>query len=181
MSIFTEDYLRKKALTKILDSSIQYFSKTSEMANFDIFLSHSFLDKEVVKGLYNTLTEQGFSVYVDWIVDPDLNRSFVTKESAEKIRKRMDQSRSLLYAISTNAEMSKWMPWELGYVDGHTRHKCAILPVTKTSESKFERMEYLKLYPIVNVSFKFTGSKPDISIQMFDYGTGQPLVNWIKY
>lgn len=78
------------------------------MANFDIFLSHSFLDKEVVKGLYNTLTEQGFSVYVDWIVDSDLNRSFVTKESAEKIRKRMDQSRSLLYAISTNAEMSKW-------------------------------------------------------------------------
>lgn len=91
------------------------------------------MDKEVVKGLYNTLTEQGFSVYVDWIVDPDLNRSFVTKESAEKIRKRMDQSRSLLYAISTNAEMSKWMPWELGYVDGIPGHKCAILPVTKTS------------------------------------------------
>lgn len=127
------------------------------------------------------LTEQGFSVYVDWIVDPDLNRNFVTKESAENIRKRMDQSRSLLYAISIHAEMSKWMPWELGYIDGHSRHKCAILPVAKTSASKFERMEYLKLYPIVNVNMGYTGSQPDIKIQMSDYETGQALSNWIRY
>lgn len=179
MNIFTEDYLRTKAMTNLSESQVRYFSKSTEASNFDIFLSHSFLDKEVVEGLYNTLTEQRFSVYVDWIVDPDLNRSFVTKESAEKIRKRMDQSRSLLYAISTNAEMSKWMPWELGYIDGHSRHKCAILPVAKTSASKFERMEYLKLYPIVNIS-GYIGYQPSIKIQMSDYETGQTLYSWIR-
>ena len=43
---------------------------------FDIFLSHSFLDKAEVQGLYQELTDFGYSVYVDWVVDPHLDRTF---------------------------------------------------------------------------------------------------------
>ena len=88
-------------------------------------------------------------MYVDWIVDPQLDRTNVTRESAELIRERMFHCRSLLYAMSVAAGMSKWMPWELGCVDGHTLHKCAILPISKVDTSTFVREEYLKLYPVV--------------------------------
>ena len=118
---------------------------------FDVFLSHSYLDREEVLGLYNELTEMGFYVYVDWIVDPELDRTNVTKASAELIRNRMKNSKSLLLAISTNAEMSKWMPWELGFVDGNT-NRCAIIPVSKDNLNlySFNRVEYLKLYPYLD-------------------------------
>lgn len=50
--------------------------------SFDIFLSHSYLDKEDVEGLYIELTRMGFKVYVDWIIDPNLVRTNVTKTTA---------------------------------------------------------------------------------------------------
>ncbi|QNR23925.1 toll/interleukin-1 receptor domain-containing protein [Croceimicrobium hydrocarbonivorans] len=117
---------------------------------FDIFLSHSFLDKMEVQGLYQELTDFGYSVYVDWIVDPHLDRTRITKKSATLVRDRMKNSKTLLLAISTNVAMSKWIPWELGYVDGNT-NKCAIIPVSKegTPPKSFKGSEYLILYPFI--------------------------------
>lgn len=139
-------------------SESRTFSATQSAINdakryitFDIFLSHSFLDRQIVKGIFLDLTKKGYKVYVDWIVDPHLDRSNVTKESAELIRNRMKNSKSLVLAISANAEGSKWMPWELGFVDGNT-NKCAILPVYENrynNPSFYEGYEYLKLYPYI--------------------------------
>ena len=118
--------------------------------SFDIFLSHSFLDKDVVEGLYIELTLQGYSVYVDWIIDPHLDRGNVTKTTAAFIRNRLKSSKILLLAISVNASISKWMPWELGYVDGNT-NKCAIIPVSKSDNAptSYSGFEYFKLYPFI--------------------------------
>ena len=126
------------------------FRSSDKFESFDIFLSHSFDDKEIVHGLYLELTAKGYKVYVDWIIDSHLDRSNVTKSSAELIRRRMKSSKSLLLAISANAAMSKWMPWELGYVDGNT-NRCAIIPVSEEASSyrSFNRVEYLKLYPYI--------------------------------
>ncbi len=151
MGIYTSAYLKNIATEKRLIFERKLFSASREVKDYyDIFLSHSFLDKDEVKGLYFELTDLGYSVYVDWIVDPDLDRSNVTKESAELIRKRMKSSRSLLLAISTNVELSKWIPWELGYVDGNTS-RCAIIPVSKENYAPkvFNGKEYLKLYPFI--------------------------------
>lgn len=59
-------------------------------------------------------------------------------------------SKTLLLAVSANAALSKWMPWELGYVDGNTS-KCAILPISQDNITRtdFTRAEYLLLYPYV--------------------------------
>lgn len=121
-----------------------------ETTPFDIFLSHSYLDRDEVQGLYQELTDYGYSVYVDWIVDPHLDRSNVTRQSAALVRQRMKCSKSLLLAISINAGLSKWMPWELGYVDGNT-NRCAIIPVSKefTAPRSFKGTEYLSLYPFI--------------------------------
>jgi hypothetical protein len=151
MALFTSSYLKNKySATLITEQKRQFSAVDKSKLRFDIFLSHSFLDREEVLGLYRELTEMGFSVYVDWIVDADLDRNNVTKATAELIKNRMKNSKSLLLAISTNAEMSKWMPWELGFVDGNT-DRCAIVPISQDNLSlySFNRIEYLKLYPFI--------------------------------
>lgn len=152
MALFTSSYLRNKYSSTLITEKKIYFSNVDKSnLKFDIFLSHSYLDREEVYGLYRELTEMGYKVYVDWVVDSHLDRKNVTKETAELIRERMKSSSTLLLAISTNAEMSKWMPWELGFVDGNTG-RCAIVAVSKDNLTlnTFNRVEYLKLYPYID-------------------------------
>lgn len=118
---------------------------------FDVFLSYNINDKDVVKGIYYVLKNMGFKVYVDFMVDPQLDRRSVTKESAECIQSRLKHSKSLIYAQSSNAAMSKWMPWEPGVVDGNTS-KCFIMPVQKGYEIINSRQEYLLLYPVIGIN-----------------------------
>lgn len=152
MGIYSSTYLKNLAASKqrLFEAKMFNARNVPVTTKFDIFLSHSFLDREEVKGLYQELTDFGYSVYVDWIVDPQLDRANVTKESAILVRNRMKNSKTLLLAISTNATLSKWIPWELGYVDGNT-NKCAIIPVSKdnTPPKSFKGTEYLVLYPFI--------------------------------
>ena len=75
-------------------------SRDTYQSSFDVFLSHSFMDQELVLGAKQLLEEKGLSVYVDWIDDPLLDRTAVTRATAEKIRGRMRQCRTLLYLHS---------------------------------------------------------------------------------
>jgi hypothetical protein len=151
MSIYTSNYFknlsRNKNNTQATRILLEHYLKSE---SFDIFLSHSFLDKEEVEGIYIELTSIGFTVYVDWMVDPELDRSNVTKQSAALVRQRMKSSRALVLAISTNASTSKWMPWELGFMDGYVS-KCAIIPVSKDDNppKDYKGFEYLTLYPFI--------------------------------
>jgi hypothetical protein len=176
MNFFTKTQLRR-----ISEYDLRYPKAFSAFVHeqrgnnkFDIFLSHSFSDKEFIKGLYIALSNRGFSVYVDWIIDPELSRNNVTKSTVNQIRKRMRQSKSLVYATSENASKSKWMPWELGHMDGD-KQKCAILPITDHSYDSFRGQEFLSVYPIVGLD--------DINgllVQEDKYSTdGQKLNNWI--
>lgn len=122
-----------------------------ESKTYDVFLSHSFDDASVILGLKVKLEALGLSVYVDWIDDPALDRKNVTKATAQQIRHRMKSSKSLLYAHSLNASQSRWMPWELGFMDGFRNGRAAILPISDshTEVYQFQRQEYLSLYPFV--------------------------------
>lgn len=149
MAYFTESYF--KNYTVILNESQRTFSSRAESdmnTKFDIFVSYNIKDKKIIEGVYNKLTAMGFNVYVDFIVDKQLNRNSVDFKTAKTIQRRLFNSKSLLYALSPNASMSKWMPWELGMVDGNTR-KCAILPIVANSNDSYARQEYLLLYPII--------------------------------
>ncbi|MEZ0183132.1 TIR domain-containing protein [Flavobacterium oncorhynchi] len=160
MPLFTSEYLKRKSSVTSLNESVKVFTaRNTRNMTFDIFLSHSFLDKQEVFGLYTELTALGYTVYVDWIVDSDLDRSKVTKQTAELIKERLKNSKSLLLAISTNATMSKWMPWELGIVDGNT-DRCAIVPISQDNSNlyTFDRVEYLKLYPYLDIATDNSGA-----------------------
>lgn len=159
MSIFTKNELDHiwtlnratvfafKSSDVILKEASAAFDPAKE---YDIFLSHSYKDKNTIVGLYHFLRELGKSVYVDWIDDAQLDRTSVTKETALLLRTRMKKCKSLFYVTSENYTASKWMPWELGYFDG-LKNKAAILPVTEVSEKKDQYFgtEYLGLYPYI--------------------------------
>lgn len=190
-----------KYFEQIAENNLQTFSNTIEKAilnenktqnewsnftgdEFDIFLSHSYLDKKIIYGIYLELTKLGYSVYIDWLKDPELNRTKVTSETADKIRERLFQSKCLFYATTTNSKRSNWMPWELGFMDGNNQ-KVAILPMTENHETEFLRMEYLELYPYIEKQ-TVSGSKEqklwvcnsDKCYTTFDrWITGKPLTN----
>lgn len=158
MALFTESVVRqraqaevrksgmvKKAAQLIVESSATYTpSKT-----YDIFLSHSVRDADLILGMKGIFEDLGYSVYVDWIEDPQLDRTKVTSATAEKLRQRMNSSKSLFFVTTSNADSSRWMPWECGFFDGK-KEKVAIVPIQAAStNNSYSGQEYLGLYPYV--------------------------------
>lgn len=151
---YKEQFFREYATRLTLNEQRTFSSRVGRNADpvntrYDVFLSYNIDDQQVVMGIYYYLKNKlRLKVYIDCVNDPDLQRDATDKKTAECIQNRLKNSRSLLYAQSANAEKSKWMPWELGVVDGHTG-KCAIMPVTKDADRTSPRQEYLWLYPYV--------------------------------
>src|SRR5690348_17193476 len=99
MALFTSDQLRQRARTEVkrfnfgslteseyrtkawtsLQNKFQS-QKSPSAKTYDIFLSHSSKDAELVEGLKLELEDKKFSVYVDWIEDPQLDRNTVNKQ-----------------------------------------------------------------------------------------------------
>ena len=150
MRYYREGYFKELVAGMPLNEQQRTFSASS-YETFDVFLSYNINDKIVVRGIYYMLAKMGYKVYVDFIVDPQMSRSNVTKDTATCIQNRLKHSKSLIYAQSSNAAMSKWMPWELGVVDGNTS-KCFIMPVQKGYEIINSRQEYLLLYPVIGIN-----------------------------
>ena len=135
-----------KAAGTILGESARAASPTRD---FDIFLSHAYLDATLVAGLEADIEDMGFTVYVDWMQDAHLQRTKVDKATAELLRCRLKQCKSLFFATSDNSATSKWMPWECGYFDG-MKGRVAICPISmQATESDYVGQEYLSLYPYI--------------------------------
>jgi len=142
----------QKSATDILQKAM---ASADEIATYDVFLSHRFLDANYVLGLKTELEKIGYSTFVDWIEKPLLDRANVTLKTANWLREKMKKCKCLLYAISANSADSKWMPWEVGYSDG-IHGKVAIVPIldsyTLSDKYSYAGQEYLGLYPYVTKS-----------------------------
>lgn len=149
--------------TKDASTILNEFSESeSAYREFDIFLSHSYLDANIVAGLKSDIEEMGYSVYVDWIQDSQLNRTKVDKETASLLRSRMKQCKSLFYATSDNSSSSKWMPWECGYFDG-VKNKVAICPIAmQGNQYEYMGQEYLGLYPYIQKAIPDGDTSPTL-------------------
>jgi hypothetical protein len=133
------------------ENEIRKSASSSMDAVFDVFLSHSFKDAEIVNGIKGLIEDQGLRVYVDWIEDPQADRSCVTTATADMLRRRMNHCESLLYASTDAATQSRWMPWELGYFDGKKPGRVGIVPILQREGEVFLGQEYLALYPYVEL------------------------------
>lgn len=159
MALFNEGDVRQRARTTVQKhrgvvtarSVIAHESLDFKLEKqYDIFLSHSIMDAELVLGVKRMLEDLDYDVYVDWIDDNELDRTQVTAATAERLRHRMKNSKSLFCITTDNAAASKWIPWECGYFDG-IKEKVAILPVTRnaTSTDDYSGYEYMGLYPYI--------------------------------
>lgn len=142
----------------LAESELRKSAQAPLTRRFDVFLSHSIGDAGVILGIKELLEREALSVYVDWMVDPQMDRRNVTPATAARLRERMNQCGYLLYASSNSSSASKWMPWELGYFDGR-RGRVGILPVVASVGDGFVGVEYLGLYPLVELADLMGGLK----------------------
>ena len=159
MSLFTFSEVRsayrewqkadREILAKSAEQVLREERRRFEEREYDVFLSHSSLDAKDVLGLCRALRQEfGLTVYLD-LDDEQLDANEITPDTARVLRQRMKYSRALLYAASTNASASKWMPWELGYFDG-LKGAVAVVPIGEDSNENYEGQEYLGLYPYID-------------------------------
>lgn len=182
MALFLEQDIRARYQK---ECRIRYFSATEALnesrriqdskSQFDIFLSHSSKDQELVLGLSYMLQDLGYSVYVDWS-DPSLDPDNVTPQTADVLRKRMAQCISLIYAFSENASNSKWMPWELGYFDA-LKHRVAVLPISKTAKYAYKGSEFVGLYFYIQFAQTQSGNN---AIWIHEGNRYVSFTNWLN-
>jgi len=146
---FQQSYPNRSLTASAAKDALQGESARRSATRFDVFLSHSSDDAVTIAGVKTILESDGSRVYVDWMDDPQLDRSRVTAATAEVLRKRMRSSASLFYVSSKSSPTSRWMPWEVGYFDGMRPGKVAILPLVEASDSEFVGIEFVGLYPKV--------------------------------
>jgi hypothetical protein len=191
MSFLKESDVRRAArndrrvLMKSMDSAAvlkESVLAAKETERFDIFLCHSIRDAEIVQGAKKILEDHGLSIYVDWIVDPYMDRAAVTADTARILRGRMRQASSLLYLYSGNATRSRWMPWELGFFDG-INGSVGVLPVESDfGEIDFSKEEFLGLYPKVEVSDRgiFVNRTKGRPVPASEKNNWMPFPSWIS-
>lgn len=187
MALFLEADIRARAKSELSKSFniksakqliIESMREFSSLKTYDVFLSHSIKDAELILGMKGLLEDLGYNVYVDWIDDPQLDRTMVSKSTAQKLRQRMDASKSLFFVTTENTDTSKWMPWECGYFDG-IKEKVAIVPVKQASYSnEYIGQEYLGLYPYV-VKARSQGDKEKLWIHA-DKNHYTSYDHWVK-
>lgn len=160
MALFTEKQIRDRFLKERFVRETRTFSAEDVLTEgriidsskeYDIFLSHSSKDQELIAGLKLILNDLGFSVYVDWN-DRQLDPNNVTAQTAKILRERMALCKSLIYAYTDNASNSRWMPWEVGYFDGLKNSRVAVLPIIKPNQDSFKGTEFVGIYYIVQIA-----------------------------
>jgi hypothetical protein len=155
MAFFMQEEVRARARVRARHEGLSIEESLAQIAGkqadiYDIFLSQTIRDAEIVLGVVDLLSEMGFTVFCDWITAPEVHREAVTPVNAAFLRKIMEKSTTLLFLDTEGANQSLWMCWELGWFDGQNGH-VAILPILDENQKSYRGREFLGLYPYVEI------------------------------
>ncbi|WP_434509809.1 toll/interleukin-1 receptor domain-containing protein [Desulfitobacterium sp. AusDCA] len=146
-----------------------YVTDLERVKEFDVFLSHSSQNKADILSLYKLLNHNGCVVYIDWINDKfDLRREWVNISTPQVLKKRLEQSKALIYYYSAEAQASQWTPWEIGLFD-KIRGKICIYGL-EDNENNYP--EYLNLYSRLVVE--------ENELIVIEDNTGIPFKHWME-
>jgi len=101
-------------LVKFLNSN-----SVESKKKYDIFISHSYLDKDLVKSMKNSLNLEKLSCYYDWTSDQDfLKRTLISDYTKEVLKKRIEQSEIVVLLLTHNVIVedkiiSEWVDMEI--------------------------------------------------------------------
>ena len=106
-----------------LEELVKFLNSNSveSKKKYDIFISHSYLDKDLVTSIKNALNLQNLSCYYDWTSDQDfLKRTLISDYTKEVLKKRIEQSEIFFLLLTNNviAEdkiISDWIDMEIEY------------------------------------------------------------------
>lgn len=151
MSLFTYQNLKQYQYNFSNAMDQGFTKKASSNTQFDVFLSHSSRDSNLVFAIKKKLKDYDISVYVDWLDDSELDRTHVTRETAIFLRDRIKQCKSLAFLDTNNALESKWTPWEVGFADAN-KQRVFIIPIREeeTSYRDYKGQEFFSLYPFLD-------------------------------
>ena len=81
----------------------------------------------------------GLNCYVDWSADNVfLKRSMVSDYTKEVLKKRMEQSKCLLYLSSDNSRNSEWVLFELDYYENFVKRKLLMMKIEGEDLHEYE-------------------------------------------
>ncbi|WP_018027907.1 TIR domain-containing protein [Porphyromonas somerae] len=123
-----------------------YNSQLERMKEYDLFLSHSSIDSELLLKLKSILNHSNINVYIDWVCDRNaLKRELTNVNTANTIIERLKSSKALLYVHTKASQNSKWIPWELGFIHAMKGKICIYNP------ENIDKEPYMEIYPTVIV------------------------------
>ena len=154
--LYSVEGLRKDALLKktagnkifVLDEAIEAYHNFSQDVGFDIFLSYRSLDADVAIALAKSFQHDfGYTVYLDRLIDPNLNPSSANKETARKGREMAVERRRFLHAGGLrqgDARYGRHSPSE-----GRSRELLGRVGDTQTDQEvlRFRRTSHLHGHP----------------------------------
>lgn len=154
MPLFTYQNLEQtqKTFFNSMDSMIKTASQEHKLhTEFDVFLSHSYKNKKLALEVREKFHTYGITAYVDWIEDPELDRSKVNRKTAGLLRERMKQCKSLAFLDTEDALESTWTPWEVGFADAD-KQRVFIIPIRQNEVSyrNYIGQEFFSLYPFLD-------------------------------
>lgn len=145
-----------------------YKSQLEQMKSYDIFLSHSSIDKEALLNLKSSLNSQNLNVYIDWVSDREaLKRELTNVDTAKVIIERLKSSNVLMYIHTVSSFESRWTPWEIGYFHALNKKICVFMP-----DSTIEKPPYLDIYPKAELI--------DEKFQVVDSGNTYSISEWVN-
>jgi hypothetical protein len=140
---------------QVLSSSQTNFSERLNPSSTKrrVFLCHSHKDRDLVMKLISVFQKYNVDVYIDWL-DEEMPQA-PTGETAQKIKRRISEAKSLYYLATKNSMLSLWCPWEIGIADSMNRE---ILVVPIQDQYDTHGTEYLQIYPHIDIVKGSNGS-----------------------
>ena len=119
--------------------------------SFDYFISHSFMDNDLVIIIKKHFNKLNYHIYCDWLSDTDfLKRKYAGEYTKIILKKRIEQSKKILFLRTNNVQdemnnyFSEWVQMEIEYA--HKLNKeIECIDLKNNSCCEFKIYEDLKL------------------------------------
>ena len=181
MPLLTYKDLKTYENSKKIVADAMYHPASSDK-RFDIFLSHSHIDATLALRVKYKLESYGFSVYVDWLDDPQFDQRAINRKTAERLQMRMRQCKSLAFLDTEGARLSKWTPWEVGFMDSYTKH-VFIIPIREEIilAQDYKGQEFFSLYPFLDEEKERNSDRSTLWINSpLDFNYYSNLRKWLN-
>lgn len=146
-----KSYMREEAdlvgTPELLAQQLRQQKSVQYVKMYDLFVSHSYQDKEQVRSFVKKANAAGLSCYVDWTADREfLRRSLVSQYTEEVLKFRMQHAKKLAYLSSERSRASKWVAFELQYYRDIVQREILMIVLDGEDLHDFSIVESLDAY-----------------------------------